>query len=62
MDCESVPTDMDAVIDLVDDINQGFDIHDDYFEIFDNSADQKLYFQALYVIVTGCGMVCLTDK
>lgn len=37
--------DMNAVIDLVDDIkSQGFDIHDDYFEIFDNSADSETIF------------------
>ena len=39
--------DMTAVIDLVDDINsQGFDIHEDYFEIFAQSADSETIFSS----------------
>ena len=42
--------DMTAVIDLVDDINsQGFDIHEDYFEIFAQMQIQKLYFHPQWV-------------
>ena len=57
--------DMTAVIDLVDDINsQGFDIHEDYFEIFAQTMQiQKLYFHPQWV--TGnkdFGMVCTTIK
>ena len=39
--------DMTAVIDLVDDINsQGFDIHEDYFDIFAQSADSETIFSS----------------